>query len=439
MTTEQFGQFSVYNSWLQIFTIITTLRLNWAVFNKGMSKYKDDRDGYTLTMQTVTCVLTTIALIVYLLFRKPINELVELPTYIMIAMFAELYLTPAIDFWTIRKRYEYQYRPVVLRTLLMVLFNSGLGVMAVLLTDNKGVARILSCVFVNVCFGAILAVYNLKKVKKLFCVEYARFAIMFNLTLLMHYFSMYILDQFDRIMIQKMVGVAEAGIYSVAYSVGTIVKIVTTNINNALIPWQYEQLEKKETKQLGDNLFLILIFVGIVSLLFSACAPELIRIMADEEYYQAIYAVPPVAISMFFTFAYTSFANVEFFYSENKFTMYISMTGAALNIILNYFGILWFGYIAAAYTTMICYVLFSIAHYFYMCNCLKKQSVDDRTFGTTRLLFLSVCVLIGGTVVILLYEMTVFRYILVLVVMAVGAIKRKKIMSFVNNIRNRNK
>ena len=104
MSTEQYGQFSVYNSWLQIFTIITTLRLNWAVFNKGMSKYKDDRDGYTSTMQTLTASITLIVFIIYLIFHKQVNALTELPTFIMLAIFAELLVTPAIDFWTIRKR-----------------------------------------------------------------------------------------------------------------------------------------------------------------------------------------------------------------------------------------------------------------------------------------------------------------------------------------------
>ena len=195
MTTEQYGQFSVYNSWLQIFTIITTLRLNWSVFSKGMSKYKADRDGYTSTMQTLTCILTTIVLVIYLIFRKQINAITELPTYIMLAMFAELYLVPAIDFWTIRKRYEYIYKPVVFRTLLMAALNAAIGVIAVLLTEEKGIARILSCIFVNICFGGVLFVYNLRKGKKLFCAEYAKFALLFNLPLLLHYFSQYILDQ----------------------------------------------------------------------------------------------------------------------------------------------------------------------------------------------------------------------------------------------------
>ena len=70
MSTEQYGQFTVYNSWLQIFTIFVTLRLNYAVFNKGMSKYKDDRDGYTSTMQTVTFVLALVLFLIYLPFLR---------------------------------------------------------------------------------------------------------------------------------------------------------------------------------------------------------------------------------------------------------------------------------------------------------------------------------------------------------------------------------
>ena len=133
MNTEQYGQFSVYNSWLQIFTIITTLRLNYAVFNKGMSKYKDDRDGYTSTMQSLTFIITGIVFLIYLLFHNQINAITELPTFVMVALFLELFVTPAIDFWTIRKRYEYIYKPVVMRTLIMAVLNASIGIVAVLL------------------------------------------------------------------------------------------------------------------------------------------------------------------------------------------------------------------------------------------------------------------------------------------------------------------
>lgn len=424
MTTTQYGQFSVYNSWLQIFTIITTLRLNYAVFNKGMSKYKNDRDAYTSTMQSVTFLITTAVFLIYLVFHNQINALTELPTFIMVAMFAELLVTPAIDFWTIRKRYEYIYKPVVIRTLLLAFLNAGIGVIAVLLSEEKGYARIMTCILVNFCFGVTLFVYNLRKGKRLFVKEYAVFAITFNIPLLLHYFSQYILDQFDRIMIQKMVGLAAAGLYGVAYNAGLLMKIITTNLNNTLIPWLYGNLEKKEFKKIDDTMFLIFSMVAVCSVMFSTVAPEIIRILADEKYYEAVYVIPPVALGMFFNFMYLSFAGVEFYYDQNKFSMYISMAGAALNIGLNYIGINMFGYVAAAYTTLICYVVFSLSHYLYMTVSIKKVVHLPSIFNGMRLLALSAAVLVSGIIVIFLYDKIVVRYILMGIVCLIAYIKR---------------
>lgn len=439
MSTEQYGQFSVYNSWLQIFTIITTLRLNWAVFSKGMSKYKEDRDGYASTMQTVTATLTILLFVIYLLFRKQINLIVELPTFIMVAIFAELLVTPAIDFWTIRKRYEYIYKPVVFRTIMMAVLNAAIGVVAVLLSDEKGYARILSCVLVNICFGSVLFVYNRIKGKMWFKWEYAKFAILFNVPLLLHYLSVYVLDQFDRIMIQKMEGTSAAGLYSVAYSAGLIMKIVTQSINNALVPWQYERLEKKEFEKLDNILFIIFTGVAGVAILFSIFAPEIMMILADKKYYEAIYVIPPVALGLFFSFVYTSFANAEFYYNHNKFTMYISVTGAALNIVLNYIGIKVFGYIAAAYTTLICYLIFAVSHYFYMSYCVKKTFQIKRLFRTKRLMVLTAITLLLGLLIVSLYNYTVLRYGGVLCLLAVAYIKRELILKTLSLIKGKDK
>lgn len=437
MSAEQFGQYSIYNSWLQIFTIITTLRLAGAVFNKGMSKYKQDRDGYTSTMQTVTFVTTVIGFLIYLLFHRIIDDFIELPTFIMVAMFVELLFAPAIEFWTVRKRYEYIYRPVVFRTVFMAVLNAGLGIVAVLLAAEKGYARILTCILVNMCFGLILFVYNLKRGKQIFNKEYAKFAILFNLPLLMHYFAQYVLDQFDRIMVQKLVSMSAAGIYSVAYSIGLIMRILTTNINNAIVPWQYEQLEKKNFKKLDEILNATYLLVAACALLLSAFAPEIMKILAGSEYWEGVYIIPPVAMGLLFSYMYTTFANVEFYYDHNKFSMYISMTVATLNIGLNYIGISLWGYIAAAYTTLICYILFAFGHYIYMSVSVKKELGIKVLFSGVKIFGISVSAVLLCIAMAFTYDNVFVRYSSVAVIVFIMYIKRKSIMSLLKNTRTR--
>ena len=428
MTTEQYGQFSIYSSWLQVITIFTTLRLNGAVFNKGMSKYKDDRDSYTATMQTVTLFSTIICFLIYIVFRRQINNLTELPTVIMVAMFLDLLFIPAIDYWTVKKRYEYLYIPVVVRTLLMAGLNAVIGIGSVWLLPEKGYARIISCVVVDVCFGIWLFVYNYKKSRRRLVKEYAIFAIRFNAPLLVHYISQYILDQFDRIMVQKMVGIAAAGVYSVAYGVGLLLRIITTSINNALVPWQYEKLEKKNYKELDDVMFFVFCIVAACSIVLSCLAPEVMHILAGEAYYEGVYVIPPVALGLFFSFMYTLYANIEFYFEKTKFSMYISLGGAILNIILNYIGIKFFGYIAAAYTTLICYLLFAIGHYIYTISCVKKSSKDQEySFRAVRLIGLSISVLVFCVIFTYLYDSIFVRYGIILTLFLALLSQRKRI------------
>lgn len=417
MTTEQYGQVSVYNSWLQIFTIFTTLRLDYGVFNTGMSRYKENRDDYTSTMQIIALALACGFLCLYLPFRSQINAITELPTLIMIAMFIELMFTPATSFWTHRKRYEYVYKPVVVRTILMALLNVGLSVVTVLLFTEKDYAKILTGIVVNVIFGIIFFGFNFCSAKKKFVFEYAKYAVLFSMPLVVHYLGQYALDQFDRIMIQKLVGLSAVGLYSVAYNAALMMKLVTNNLNSTMVPWLYAKLEKKDVdvKKIDNTYFLLFTFVGIIAILYSACAPEIILLMAGRNYFDAIYVIPPVAIGIFFLFMYTAFANVEFFYKHNKFTMFITIGDALINIVTNYIFIQMFGYVVAAYTTLLCYLISAVAHYFYLKRYLTRAK-GRGYFDGKRITILSVAVLIGGIAVIYLYDKPLIRYSIIIAV-----------------------
>ena len=47
LTSEQYGTYSVFLSWLQIITLFATLNLHGGVFNNAMYKYPDHRSNYT--------------------------------------------------------------------------------------------------------------------------------------------------------------------------------------------------------------------------------------------------------------------------------------------------------------------------------------------------------------------------------------------------------
>lgn len=424
----QYGQYSAYLSWTQIFTTICTLRLDYAVFNKGMSKYPKDRDEYTSSMQGLTTIVTLLVLFIYLFFSTYINKMTELPTFIMVGLFLQILFYSAFNFWMLRRRYEYRYKDVVFATLILSVLNPTIGIIAVSLTENRGIARILSCILVHICLGLFFYYINLRKGKRLVNYKFWKFALLFNLPLIPHYFSSYIVEHSDRLMIQKMCGMSMVALYSVAYNIGSLMKIVTTSVSNATIPWLYDQMGKKKFQAIEKQLISMMFFISIIVIGLTMVAPELIFVIAGESYSQAVYVVPPVTASMYFVFIYGFLANIEFYYDANKFTMYITMSGAVLNVILNYIMIEIYGYIAAAYTSLFCYLITFLGHYIYV-KLIVKTKEQQRIFNNKRFLGLSLIILCVTICTAFLYRFIYIRYAVICCLVVLAFVYRNRLIS----------
>lgn len=430
LTTEQFGTYSVYGSWMQILLIVSTLRLDYAVFNKGMSKYPKDRDGYASSMLGFSMIITTGMLIVYLIFQNQINSFTELGTVLMLAMFAELYVQAAVGFWAIRERYEFHYKGIVFYTLFTAVSSSVFGIVAVLLFEDGGSARILSNALIHVLCGSVIIVLLFKRGRKFIDWSYVKFALLFNVPLMLHYFSSYLIEQSDRIMIQKLDSLSAAALYSVAYTVGGLVKIITSAISNTLIPSLYRWLERKDFRVLNKNIITLMLGVTALVILVALAGPEVVLIFGGEEYLPAVNVIPPVAASVFFSFLYTIVANVEFYYEKNKFAMKISVVCAVINVVLNYMLIPKFGYVAAAYTTLFSYLVFAVGHIIYV-NCLLKKKEQCRGFNAKILYSMGLGATACCILVSFLYHSFWIRCFVAIVICGVIAWNRKKLLQVI--------
>lgn len=438
LTTDQYGVYSVYQSWYSVIAIFATLNLSAGVFNNGMIKYEKDKNKYISTLQGLSTFATVIVFCIYVVAMNFWNDILGLSSVFVFAMFMQLLFEPAYLFWSARQRFSYRYRKLVVVTLIISITSPLLGIVAVLSTTYKVEARIISYVFVQVCIGLIFYIYNFNNGKIIFSKKYWRFALAFNLPLIPHYLSMSILGQSDRIMISYMVDSGKAAIYSVAYSISSLMTIVTTSINNSFIPYTYKAMKEKKYKGINDNSKFLLIFVGLAVVLVMAFAPEIIKIFAPKEYYEAIWIIPPVTVSVYFMFLYPLFANVEFYFEENKYIMTASCVGAIANISLNYFFIPIFGFMAAGYTTLVCYIMFAISHYIFHRKVIKKHIGRIQIYNIKFIFSFSILILIIMFFMILLYNYNLLRYSLISILLLITSIKRvvliKLIKKYIKNI-----
>ena len=138
----------------------------------------------------------------------------------------------------------------------------------------------------------------------------------------------------------------------------------------------------------------------------------MIWILGGEEYYIAVYIVPPVSMSILFLTMYSFFGNIEFYFEKTKFVMIASCFVAVVNIVLNYIFISIFGFIAAGYTTLACYMGYCTIHYIFM----KKVCADnglDNPFPGKKMWLVALIFAIISVGISVIYTLTILRYILI--------------------------
>ena len=162
----------------------------------------------------------------------------------ILLMFLEALLSPALSYWSGRQRFEYRYRILVCVTILQALMNPIASLVLIRMNGGTAMMRILGIVGVQICICVPIIVFQFCKGKEFFSKEYWGYALRIGIPIVPHYLSGIILNQGDRIMIDKMVGKTEVALYGLAYSIGMLVQLFISGMNSALTPWMYSKIKK---------------------------------------------------------------------------------------------------------------------------------------------------------------------------------------------------
>ena len=434
LTKEEYGISTVYTSSMGVAIIFTTLNLAYGSFSPAMMKFDKDRYGYISAVDTICIFLTSLYFIIYFSAKDFWNSLVDLPTELMVLMGFEMLFITAVQLWMGKVRFEYKYKPFIIVTLMMTILGIGSSILAVLILPNKGVVKVVANGIVVSVIGFILLTYSIIKGKQCFNREYWKYALKFNIPLIPYYLSQIIFNQSDRLMINKMTGKGDAATYGVAYTLAFVLTFVLNAINNSFVPWMYRMI--KENK-LQDNKKVSIIIAGIMAVLLLgviALAPEIILIVAGKKFMSAIWVVPPVAMSLLLLFYSQLFINIEFYYEEKYKLVGASILAAVVNIILNYYGIKKFGFVAAGYTTLISYGLFAGCNYLAMKKMCKEKAINSDLYNYRLLVVLFVVFATIGVALTAIYPFRWVRLGLVAILIMIVYIFNKKIVILVKDV-----
>lgn len=434
LTPTEYGLFGVFTSWLDIMTVFVTLNLFYGVYMQGLVKFDTCSQQYSSAMQGLCLTLCIIWSVIYFLSCDFWNSLFSLSTVQVSAMLLMIWTSSVFNFWAAEQRVDYKYVKLAIITIVIAILKPLVGVLLVLHARDKVTARILGLAAVELVVYIWLFLAQMSRGKKFFSWEIWKYALLFNIPLIPHYLSGAVLSAADRIMIEKMVGASEAGIYTLAYSVSLIMTVFNTSLLQTMQPWLYKKIKSHDIENIPHVAYPAFIAIAGVNVILIACAPEIVAIFAPQKYYDAIWIIPPVAVSSYFMFAYTFFATFEFYYEKTYLITLATTAGAVLKIILNYIFINIFGYYVAGYTTLLCFMVYTTLHYIFMKLICSQYMGDIQIYSTKRLLLITSVFIICGFLFLCTYKSLILRYSCVAILGVCLFTFRNKVFGAIRNL-----
>lgn len=438
LTTEEYGYFSMFNSWLAVVKIFSTLMLAGTLYMQALVKFQHEKERMTSAVAGLGTMTTLIVTVVYLLFREQINTLMHVDTFIMTCILVTAWEELILDLWAVQQRVAYRYKPLVALTLTTSVVKPVLGVLAVLATQSyKAEARILSSVAVDVLAYSWFFISFIRLGKTLYDRKFWKYFLAFSIPLVPHFLTRIVLNQSDKLMIQMLVGLGPAGIYNLAHSLAWMLTLVTQALLNTINPWIFQRIKSREFPQIARAAYMTSGLVAAAGLALTAVAPEVVRIFAPVEYHEAVWIIPPLVASVYFTYLYSLFSDFEYYYEAKRNILIASLLGGVLNIVLNYIFIRRFGYLAAGYTTLVCFVFLAGAHFWSMNRLLGKKEGGMRAIRLRPMILLPGAFLLAQAACMLTYQLPLLRYALVLAGCCITVWQRKRILTPLLALRNK--
>lgn len=374
MSTTEYGIYSVYTSYLSIFEVVILLGLSSTIV---IAKYDKDTDfnSYMSTVITIPVIVTLVAgllLNIYLMFSGGLLSMNQTLWNCLLVTSATAAVGNIIG---ARLIIDAEYKKYMLYSMITVVVNVGTSLLlcyTIYRDHDIHMARVIGQMLSTIASMIYIKLATKTKVSVNFsCIKNA-FA--WGIPLLFHTLATIILTQSDRIVIRYMDSYAAAGIYSIAVTLITIPLTLYTSISNAWTPWFYEKLEQKEygTIRKTNNTY-VFIFSVIIAL-FMLVSPELIHFFTDSSYWDSVYCLVPLSISVFGELLYSFPVCIEYYNKKTQWIMWGTVSVTGINIILDIAFVYIWGFVGAAYATTLSKLILFVFH-FILAKKLETNSV----------------------------------------------------------------
>ena len=358
---DEYGSYNVFMSYASVATIVFGLAIHVSLKNAKYD-FNGEFEYFSSTCCLVVVLVASCAF--FVLFFLRLFYVLPLSWFFIFFLCVEGFCQALSVYYNSYLSLSYRTRPYLFISLFYAVTSVVLSVLFIRagIMGKHSDDRILGTVIPNMLIASYIFFSFRKNMRVKEFRRYCAYGLAISVPLLPHAFSQVILGQFDRMMISSMDSFYNAGIYSFAANISGILSVIAASFDTAWTTWFFGKMAGGDYAciKAHSRVYLLLFSILAAGLLF--VSPEIVVLLAPEKYRDARHIVIPLVASVFLAFAYYLPSGIEYFLKKTAFISMGTVGAAVLNILLNYFFIKNFGYGAAAFTTLFCYLCYFLFH-----------------------------------------------------------------------------
>ncbi len=287
-----------------------------------------------------------------LLFRSvPFTPYVRL--VIWSAFFGTFSLVPLCLF-----QIQGRAKAYVLSTMSGSLLSIGLVVYFVVLRGQGVRGNLLGSLLAALIMAGVYVAAALGSLRPAFQWDALKRSLVYGLPLVPHSLASWMLNVSDRAVLERFVSLDQLGLYSLAYTYGSIMEMIAYAANSAWVPFLFKtdsvegQAARHRLAALGTYFSLCLCFMALSLGLF---AREILSLMTAPAFHAAAEIAPWIVAGALLSGLYYFPINFVFLRKKTSLVPLVTVCSGILNVALNLWLVPRYGILAAAWTTFISY------------------------------------------------------------------------------------
>ena len=377
LAPESYGIVSELYAYVSFLMILLTYGMETAFFRFSQDKDKGNK-VYNTAMLSLFCT-TGIFLVATLLNLDGISNLMSYSShknYIMyFLIIVSLDALRAVPY--AKLRHENKAARFAFIKSMDIFSNIGFNLLFFFVIKPKD---LVMCIFLSNMFAsaisALLLLPQYLQFRFDFDLKLLKRMLLYGLPVMIGGFAGMVNETFDRIALRHLSRcpqeatdcnnwiMGQIGIYGACYKLSIIMSLFIQAFKFAAEPFFFSKMNRSDAKQTYAKvlnvytLFLLTVFLGVVAYM------DILQYFVGEQYRSGLKIVPILLLANLCLGVYY---NLSVWYKVSDKTIYgayISIIGAIITLVMNYLLVPIYGYIGAAWTTLLCYVSIMVLCYF---------------------------------------------------------------------------